>query len=397
MRLVPIDPPRAFSVGRETQVTLRHVANVELEPDELVTFVTASGTEHDVVRKSWGYYATASLNGRLRDHSLRAVLVRNTSSGRGFLLLGEAGKEKDMLEYLAAEQMEVVTWLDTDAAIQGTRATMTCEFCGSSRYRLVRTFNEPPPGETRFPALQGSYGRTLWQCDGCAHVVNETPIDPDALYDHSYVDATYGAQGGGLRASYDRIMGLPPASSDNHQRVDRVTRFARARLGTRDRVLDVGTGLGVFAAKMKSAGWKVSVIDPDPRAVAHAETVIGVRAIKGDFRKLSLTREYDLIAFNKVLEHVVDPVGFLTAARAALTENGLVYLEVPDGEEALEVGPEREEFFIEHRCAFSAASLTHLVRRSGFKLLGLERLHEPSGKYTLAAFIEDARTSNAPA
>ena len=77
MKFTPIDPARVFSVGRGGRIQLKDTARITLEPDEQVTFVTRAGAEYDVVRKSWGYYATPSLNGRLRRFGLRAVLSRS--------------------------------------------------------------------------------------------------------------------------------------------------------------------------------------------------------------------------------------------------------------------------------------------------------------------------------
>lgn len=121
MKVTLIEPPRTFGVGRRGG-TLDHVADVELGHDEVVTFRTDSETEFDVTRKSWGYYATPSLNGRLREHGLRAALAVGVPRADGepermYLLLVEAGREEDFQTYIDAEHMRVVAWLDTDAAI----------------------------------------------------------------------------------------------------------------------------------------------------------------------------------------------------------------------------------------------------------------------------------------
>jgi hypothetical protein len=113
MRIDPVEPAREFAVG---ELRLRHVADVELEPDEIVTFRTASGTEYDVGRKEWGYYATPSLNRRAREHGLRGALAVN-ADGRATLLLVEAGREPAFEAYCEREGMRVVAWLDSDAAV----------------------------------------------------------------------------------------------------------------------------------------------------------------------------------------------------------------------------------------------------------------------------------------
>jgi len=55
------------------------------------------------------------------------------------------------------------------------------------------------------------------------------------------------------------------------------------------------------------AGWECSAIDPDPPAVAHMRGHVGVNAVQGDFIDFSTLDKYEIITFNKVLEHVADP------------------------------------------------------------------------------------------
>jgi hypothetical protein len=121
MRFRPKDPPRTFRVGRAREVEISHCADVELDPDQQVTFTATSGSEFDVVRKDWGYYATPSLNGRLRDHGLRAVLVRGDRDGRMYLLLVERGREGAFDRYVDRHELRIVSWLDDDDAVE--RAT----------------------------------------------------------------------------------------------------------------------------------------------------------------------------------------------------------------------------------------------------------------------------------
>jgi hypothetical protein len=115
------EPPREFGVGRRGG-SMFHAGDIWLEHDEVATFRTASGTELDISRKSWGYYGTPSLNRRLREHGLRAALCVGVprdegDAERAYLMLVEAGEETDFQEYLDAEEMRVVAWLDTDEAV----------------------------------------------------------------------------------------------------------------------------------------------------------------------------------------------------------------------------------------------------------------------------------------
>jgi hypothetical protein len=94
------------------RIRMSDCGRVHLDPDEQVTFVTDSGAEYDVARKSWGFYATPSLNGRLPAFGLRAVLVRN-GQGRYYVWLVERGREAEFRRYLTSEDHRVIRWLDT--------------------------------------------------------------------------------------------------------------------------------------------------------------------------------------------------------------------------------------------------------------------------------------------
>ena len=127
MRFRPIDPPRTFTVGLGRRIEMKDCGRLELAPDEQVTLLTEGGAEYDVARKDWGFYATPSLNSRLKRFGLRGVLVRNRL-GHYFLLLVERGREDSFHRYLAEEGLRLVTWMDDDrplaeleSALQGGR------------------------------------------------------------------------------------------------------------------------------------------------------------------------------------------------------------------------------------------------------------------------------------
>ncbi len=259
----------------------------------------------------------------------------------------------------------------------------TCHFCLSSGWNPSFSYEAPPPGETPFQ-FAPPYQRRYWQCLGCGHYYQESPLDFSRLYDADYVTATYG-DAEKLRKTFEHVSTLPPERSDNEGRVHRVCGWASRYLSPNSReLLDVGAGIGVFPWRMGKEGWNCTALDTDLRQIDHL-CAIGLRAIRGDFRESSGLSAYDLISFNKVLEHVSDPIGMLSLSRSYLRPEGVVYVELPDGEEAALHGAGREEFFLEHLHVFSLASCCLLLRRAGFVPLLVERLREPSGKYTLCA------------
>lgn len=270
--------------------------------------------------------------------------------------------------------------------------------CGAGRLERLFFYDRPPEGEVRFRfSSAGDYRRDVLRCTLCGHFLSVHTMDVTDLYAGEYVSATYGDDG--LRRSFDRVNMLPPERSDNVGRVRRILDFASrlisapAQESRPPSVLDVGSGLCVFLYRMKQAGWAGTALDRDRRQAAHARDVVGVEAICGDLGDESGLGRFDLVTFNKVLEHVDDPIALLAKSADHLLPGGVVYVEVPDGEAAVRDGPGREEFFIDHPHIFSAVSLAFLARRAGFIMLELERLQEPSMKYTLRVFLTSRAAS----
>ena len=112
MKFCEKNPPREFEVGYDRKGIIKDCGTMHLLPDEQITFVTESNNEYDITRKNWGFYATPSLNGRLANFQLRAVLVKNRMD-RFFIMLVEKGKESLFQDYVTNEPLTIICWLDT--------------------------------------------------------------------------------------------------------------------------------------------------------------------------------------------------------------------------------------------------------------------------------------------
>jgi len=410
MNIIPTVPPRKFEVGySEHRSVIKDCAHIELDTDEQVTFTAITGpAEYDIVRKDWGFYATPSLNSRLLKYHLHAVLCKNRD-GLYYILLVEEGKQDSFCDYVRLEKMDLVAWLDNPEnfqSIEGTcmnpESARCCPICGNSGFKEIFHFTSPPPSEMRFDfSSHNNYSRKILQCVSCGHFVSVHEMDDSSLYSGDYVNANYRDENG-IRQSFEKIMNLHPEKSDNAGRVKNILNFTHHYFSGRitpsrvHSVLDVGSGLCVFLAKMKEAGWNCTAIDPDNRAITHAVKNVGVRGICGDFLSTESGEKFDLITFNRVLEHVTAPEKMLSKSIQNISDEGIIYIEVPDGECAALDGKDREEFTIDHHHIFSFFSLLLLVKNAGLTPIKIERLREPSTKYTLRAFAIIPEKTNVP-
>ena len=98
---------RSFKVN---EIEIKEVAKIDLNSNEMVTFVK-NDKEFDFVAKEWGYYATPSINGRLKKFGYKTALVKN-SDGKLFINVVEEEKLNKFLDYLKKEKSEIIEWLD---------------------------------------------------------------------------------------------------------------------------------------------------------------------------------------------------------------------------------------------------------------------------------------------
>ena len=96
-------------------------------------------------------------------------------------------------------------------------------------------------------------------------------------------------------------------------------------------------------------------------------------------------KKFNLVTFNKVLEHVEDHIFFLKKSIKLLKKN-LIYVEVPSVLAMNDKqGKEREELHLTHHHVFSKQSLENIFQFSKIKLISIKQIREPSVKYTLYA------------
>lgn len=141
-------------------------------------------------------------------------------------------------------------------------------------------------------------------------------------------------------------------------------------------ILDVGCGNGEFLAELQKKGWNVWGIDISEIAVKHTSQRIGAERVKkGEFPQSQFNRQFDLISFWHVLEHLESPQLHLRRAEALLTKKGRVVGEVPNFSSPwLKLFQSGYAWIMVpvHQIYFSKASLIKLLGDCGFKNIKIQ-------------------------
>jgi len=171
---------------------------------------------------------------------------------------------------------------------------------------------------------------------------------------------------------------LYPQMRRLHQ--DTIRRILR-RKGS-PRLLDVGCGDGHFLHWCRRAGIEAVGVEYNEAVAARAAATTGAPIIRGRYEKnLFGPKEFDVITFIQVLEHLPDPRAAVEAASHHLRGEGLIVIEVPSirSPHFLAYGATGIKWFVRppagvikwHVAYYSPRTLRRLAESAGFRTLQL--------------------------
>ena len=227
-----------------------------------------------------------------------------------------------------------------------TEAVDACPVCGAFGAPLLHE----DLSDAAFGVVSGSW--RIRRCGCGAAFLDPRPTSdavPDlyaSYYTHSNVSVTDTPNGFAgvlrrLRNGYvNRTLGFDLAPA--YPRAGRMLGWAvppigaiMARsvrsLGPKTRLLDVGCGDGQFVAEARAMGMEATGLELDPRVVETARAA-GLDVRLADLEEFSRQEPgaYDAITMSHLVEHLADPVAYLTAARVALRPGGRLWIATPN-------------------------------------------------------------------
>ncbi|NRA12997.1 MAG: class I SAM-dependent methyltransferase [Crocinitomicaceae bacterium] len=155
-------------------------------------------------------------------------------------------------------------------------------------------------------------------------------------------------------------------------------------------ILDVGAGYGFFLEIARQRGWNVYGTELTNEAVNYC-TEKGLTMFKGELQNIDFGElEFDVVLFIEVIEHLNNPVDYLTKTNEILRHGGMIYLTTPNFNSYLRYRLKENYNVIEypnHLGYFTKKTLNKLFTENGFRTLNirttgysLTRLRTSKGK-----------------
>ena len=200
------------------------------------------------------------------------------------------------------------------------------------------------------------YHHKIQACKRCGFILASPLMPNEVILSYYEKMSNYEQpQNGGYR---------PP---QEQRQIDRYLDLVLSRFppGFKGKALDIGCATAYGLGKLKELGWEVIGVDPSTTCVDLSKELYDVTVKLGFFNVDLLEDEkpFDLIILCHVLEHLVDPGVVVKDLLNLLTEDGIVYIEVPN---LLKPYAQKCYFCFEHVNYFTPTSLTNLMGRNHF-------------------------------
>jgi SAM-dependent methyltransferase len=240
-----------------------------------------------------------------------------------------------------------------------------CPICQSRSSEVL--FQQSFRGLDRIGLLDGY---DVVACQSCGMTYADH-IPPQSAFDEYYRELS--------KYAYEHRTGKE--SPDDEWRLRQVADMLHSFIPNREsRILEIGCANGRLLSFLKGDGYSnIFGLDPSPDCAHSARNHYRIEVFTGSLFDAPVDdHSYDFLILLGVLEHVRDLGLAATTLRSFLTDNGLVYLEVPDPTNFVaERDAPFQEFSTEHLNFFSPTALRYLMEGAGFKTVEATSLVRP--------------------
>jgi 2-polyprenyl-3-methyl-5-hydroxy-6-metoxy-1,4-benzoquinol methylase len=227
---------------------------------------------------------------------------------------------------------------------------VTCNVCGADDYTVV------------FPKGHAQVHRIV-RCNRCSLMY----ANPQELIDcNEFAEYEKKAQTEEFQQYLDKQRVQLP---DNLRVLDALNGL----FPQRGHLLEIGSYLGIFLDRIRSAGWKVTGLEPFHTVAEYSRKTYGLDVVE---KLLPDARfpdaNFDVVVMLHVIEHLPNPAEYIREIRRIVKAGGMLVVETPRFDSLMfKVMGRRERSLSNcdgHIYFFTVPSLSALLERNGFKV-----------------------------
>lgn len=242
---------------------------------------------------------------------------------------------------------------------------MKCLICHNKEFYTVHSYNTPDKYESWMGIKK--IHRSWVRCINCGFYVQVRDYDIKVLeniYKNGYRDKSF--RGESIDEAFDRIVNIKDSENES-----RYLWFAmNIDYDESKRVLDVGSGIGVWPHLLKRAEFDVSCVEENLASIDFIYEKLGISCYRG---LNYLKDQFDVVTLLHVLEHIKKPAEFLKKIKTKLRKGGQLFIEVPDSVEFSYLDKSHDEFNSCHVAFYNMASLYRVLEIAGFTVVDMHQ------------------------
>lgn len=240
---------------------------------------------------------------------------------------------------------------------------MSCYLCNGN-VNVHWVYDKPD----KYQGLINDESERRWeQCNYCGFWQQVNSLTDDMLkeiYSH-YRDVSIRKEL--IEDTFGRISNLPHHKSENFERYKF---FKDTFLGTL-RVLDIGSGLGVWPDLLNVCRHHVTCVEPNKDSrqfirllgILCHETLSDVKPEK-----------FDVVSMVHLLEHIGEPKPYLMEMDQFLKPEGRLFIEIPDACEFEYLSKNHDEFNSLHMFFYDLGTLHNMLQQTGYEIYAARQI-----------------------
>jgi 2-polyprenyl-3-methyl-5-hydroxy-6-metoxy-1,4-benzoquinol methylase len=188
---------------------------------------------------------------------------------------------------------------------------VNCIICGSQNNRVAETFEN----------------YKVVECQDCAFAIVDpipSPDDLDRLYNSKEYFTSH------MQYDFDRISDEKIQKYVSSLIALHSSNLNGIRINPAKKFLEVGPGGGFAMKAFEKMGFQVSGLETSLPASEFIRERLKLEVINSSFEDYRSSEKYDIILLNHVFEHFLDPISSIIKLKQYLSEDGVLYLRLPD-------------------------------------------------------------------
>ena len=257
---------------------------------------------------------------------------------------------------------------------------VNCYMCGSKKRKKILTQSGTDQYINLLDIRNKNNFRNWFICLDCGFIYR-SPVLKESDIRKMYNRYDINVINGDEDKYFYKILNLPKSKSENYQKCmwfeKNIKKFFNNQC--KPSLLDVGCGSGLFlaSAKKNTSFNKFYGIEPNKRMRQIAQSKNRCVVFKS-FDEVK--QKFNSVTILKVLEHIKNPRDFLKKTSSKLKKRGIIFIEVPDVIDFINLQSNDPRFFIPHIYYYNLPSLKKLLSELKLNIFSHRTIISKSGR-----------------